>query len=162
VFVNRPVTSEGLMSNVVNFEFGVLMVVVSTLTGLGSFKPPEFGNPGVVFMVHCVVCTAAVKLPLLCARAGDPNSARATIATQENATLRIFEPYFVIMFMIASFSLAAPNKNGTTGWCFTFETSEASFAADAPNRGPASPVSESFGGSTGTGWVSAEEKPGRF
>jgi hypothetical protein len=50
-------------------------------------KPPEFGNPPVVLIVHCVVCTLAVKLPLLCARAvEDPNNASAMIAMLQNAT----------------------------------------------------------------------------
>lgn len=44
------------------------MVVVSRLTGLVSFKPPGLPNPATTFMVHCVVCTLAVKLPLLWAK----------------------------------------------------------------------------------------------
>src|SRR5688572_26982200 len=80
------------------------MNVLSSMPPPLLFKAPEFGSPPSVFIVHCVVWTAAAKLPLLWARrAGDPISVRARRARQENATLRIFEPYFVIMFMIAFF-----------------------------------------------------------
>lgn len=45
---------------------------------------------------------------------------------------------------------------------FTFETSEASFAADAPNRGAASPVSLSFGRSAAIGRVFGKKNPDAF
>src|SRR5688572_11901641 len=139
------------------------MNVLSSMPPPLLFKAPEFGSPPSVFIVHCVVWTAAAKLPLLWARrAGDPISVRARRARQENATLRIFEPYFVIMFMIAFFLWPPQIKMERLVGVFTFETSEASFAADAPNRGPASPVSVSFGGSALTGRVWPTEKSGPF
>jgi hypothetical protein len=65
------------------------------------------------------------------------------------------------MFMIIPF-IGRPKKMERLVGVFTFETSEASFAADAPNRGPASPVSVSFGGSALLGRVCAKEKFRRF
>jgi hypothetical protein len=45
---------------------------------------------------------------------------------------------------------------------FTFEASEASFAADAPKRGTASLVTMPFEDSAEPGRVSTKEKSGRF
>src|SRR2546421_10222922 len=70
VLLNKPVTSDGVISSVVNCEFGVLMVVSSNVVAL-PFRLPEFGNPPTVLMVHCVVVMAAAKLPLLWAKAED-------------------------------------------------------------------------------------------
>src|SRR6476620_11049632 len=64
------------------------MSVSSTVLALGLVKPPEFGNPGVVFIVHWVVCTLAVKLPLLCACAVvDPKRAKAMMARAASVIL---------------------------------------------------------------------------
>ena len=86
VFVNKPVTSEGVMSRVVNCEFGVLMVVSSNGVAFPPLRPPAFGVPPTVLMTHWVVETWDAKFPLLCAEAnGDAITANATIIPGSNS-----------------------------------------------------------------------------
>jgi len=66
------------------------------------------------------------------------------------------------MFMIAFFRWPPQKKMERLVGVFTFETSEASFAADAPNRGTASLVTMPFEESAEPGRVSTKEKSGRF
>jgi hypothetical protein len=82
VLLNKPVTNDGVMSNVVNVEFGVLMKVSSTVM-LGE---PPLRAPLAVLTVHCAVEIVAVKLPLLCAEAkGDVEIANARIIPGSNS-----------------------------------------------------------------------------
>ena len=74
------------------------MYVLSIVPPPLLFKPPESGKPGVVFIVHCVVCTLAVKLPLLCAQAlDDPNTANAAMARPGSVTLVIIERFIITL-----------------------------------------------------------------
>src|ERR1700720_255417 len=62
-------------------------------------KLPGVADVGKVLMVHCAVCTVAVKLPLLCAQAADdPNKAKATMA-------RAGSVIFVNIFLSCWFSV---------------------------------------------------------
>src|SRR5213082_733655 len=87
------------------------MVVVSRLTGWGSFKLPGVPTPGTVFMVHCVFCTLAVKLPLLCAQtAEDPNKANLRIARAETVS------FLNIILSPFGFSVPSAKDRVVTGW----------------------------------------------
>src|SRR5215831_3719443 len=65
VLLNSPVTMEGVISNVVNLEAGVWMVVSTRVPP--PLKLPDVGVPPTrLLMTHCEVWMLAVKLPLLC------------------------------------------------------------------------------------------------
>jgi hypothetical protein len=73
VSVNRPVTSEGLTSNVTPFPFEVEIFVVNEFTVI-----PPLRAPVVELIWHAAALPAALKLPLDCAKAiGAINSANA-------------------------------------------------------------------------------------
>jgi len=91
VLLNNPVTRDGVISNVVYCEFGVLIEVSSSVP-LPPDKPPELGMPPTVLIVHCDWLICAAKFPLLCARATVTlKAARPTTATPPTATLLIME-----------------------------------------------------------------------
>src|SRR5437868_9421715 len=82
VLLNKPVTSEGVISKLVPWPFGVLIYVSSIIVGVlvPGMRAPPF-CPGVVLIVHCVVVILAVKFPLLCAETiGAARMAKAAIA----------------------------------------------------------------------------------
>jgi hypothetical protein len=85
VLVKSPVTSDGVINNVVNCEFGVLIVVSSTVRGEPPLKAPPM-SPPTVLISHCVVVMAEAKLPLLCAEAkGDAIIANAAMIPGSNS-----------------------------------------------------------------------------
>jgi len=77
VSVKRPVTSEGLTSNVTPFPFDVEIFVVNEFTVI-----PPLRAPVVELIVHAAPLPLALKLPLDCAKAmGAINIANANVHT---------------------------------------------------------------------------------
>src|SRR5262249_19068255 len=103
VSVKRPVTSEGLISNVTPFPFEVEIFVVKEFTVI-----PPLRAPVVELIAHAAPLPAALKLPLDCAKAMGPiNIASANalanffmliiwLSSNFEAVLRLAGPEFLI------------------------------------------------------------------
>jgi hypothetical protein len=69
VSVKRPVTNEGLTSNVTPFPFEVEIFVVKEFTVIPPLRAPEVAS-----ITHAALLPEALKLPLDCAKASGANN----------------------------------------------------------------------------------------
>ena len=75
VSVKRPVTNEGLISNVTPFPLDVEIFVVNEFTAIPPLRAPEVAS-----ITHAALLPEALKLPLDCAKASGANNIAIAIA----------------------------------------------------------------------------------